>query len=476
MNSRFLATTGFFASLALVAADARADLERRDSTQFECRYEMDALPTAEDADGSGAVDFTSSSSAAWLSLSNGAMTMNMTAGGQYLMSGADRGAAGDAWHNMGATSATGGSGYTIEALLRIDSQESTTYAMNLQAGTSDTSMYNASLNFKTTGIYWNNTQLTENGFDAKVWHTYRIVREGSGEANKFSVYVDGILVKDGLGNGLSATIDRVIIGSPGASQYKGKATVAYLRFTKGAYAPPAAPTGKATAKWSGEFPVQYEMTADDARFDAPNAGGTHWTGSVGADAQVTQRGILSATAEGTTAWWKANDSVWGAGIGPDTAYTVEFKARVNRRWTGTAENRDLVFQFICGNPRDSAVFYVGANGVYWEPATIWALTNLSAADNTGKWHTFRLAYSGACQYDRPYAYTLWRDDVKIGTALPGSVAYNSYASSGFPNLLRFGIVSSTTVGGSFDVDYLRWATDGTWDYKGPPEAFVMTVR
>ena len=135
-----------------------------------------------------------------------------------------------------------------------------------------------------------------------------------------------------------------------------------------------------------------------------------------------------------------------------------------------------MFQFICGNPRDSAVFYVGANGVYWEPATIWALTNLSAADNTGKWHTFRLAYSGACQYDRPYAYTLWRDDVKIGTALPGSVAYNSYASSGFPNLLRFGIVSSTTVGGSFDVDYLRWATDGTWDYKGPPEAFVMTVR
>lgn len=55
-------------------------------------------------------------------------------------------------------------------------------------------------------------------------------------------------------------------------------------------------------------------------------------------------------------------------------------------------------------------------------------------------------------------------------------AYNSYASSGFPNLLRFGIVSSTTVGGSFDVDYLRWATDGTWDYKGPPEAFVMVVR
>lgn len=468
-------TAGTVLAAMLGASSASADLPRRDSTQFECKYEMDALPTAEDADGSGAADFTSSSAAAWLSLSAGAMTMDMTSGGQFLMSSAARGAAGDAWLDLGATSATGGSGYTIETLLKIDSQASgTTYALNLQASTGD-SYLNAFLNFKTTGIYWGGTSLTN--LDTTVWHTYRLVREGSGEPNKFSVYVDGELVRDGLGNGFDYNgLNRVILGSPGASQYKGKATVAYLRFTKGAYAPPAAPTGRAATKWSGEFPVQYEMTADDARFDGPTAGGTDWTGSVGAGAQVAQHGILSATAEGTTAWWKANDSVWGAGIGPDTAYTVEFKARVNRRWTGTAENRDLVFQFICGNPRDSAVFYVGANGVYWEPASVWELTNLSAADNTGKWHTFRLAYNGACQYDRPYAYTLWRDDVKIGTALPGSVAYNSYASSGFPNLLRFGIVSSTTVGGSFDVDYLRWATDGTWDYKGPPEAFVMVVR
>ena len=64
----------------------------------------------------------------------------------------------------------------------------------------------------------------------------------------------------------------------------------------------------------------------------------------------------------------------------------------------------------------------------------------------------------------------------IGSYLVDSTSYNQYASAGFPNLLRWGVTSSTTVGGSFDVDYVRWTTDGAWDYKGPPEAFVMTVR
>ncbi len=460
------------ASLALTAA---ADLSVLDSSQFECKFEMNALPTAEDVDNSGAVDFTSSTDATWLSLSAGTMTMNMTSGGQYLMSAAANGAAGDAWVNMNPTSATGGSGYTIEALLKIDSQVSgTKYALNLQAGTHDTSMYNASLNFKTTGIYWGDTLLTT--IDTTIWHTYRIVREGSGEANKFSVYVDGLLVKDGLGSGLSATINRIIIGSPGAADYKGKAQVAYLRMTKGAYAPPAAPSGRAAKKWSGEFLVQYEMTANDPRFIGPSAGGTEWSGSVGAGASVSQSGILSSTAEGTTAWWKANDSIWSASVGPDTAYTVEFKAKVNRRWTGTEGNRDLVFQFICGNPRDSAVFYVGGNGVYWEPDGIGTITNLAVVANTGDWHTFRLTYSGASQNGIPYAYTIWRDDVVIGTGLKGSVAYNSYASSGFPNLLRFGIVSNSTMGGSYDLDYIRWTTDGVWDYADPPGAFTIIFR
>jgi len=459
----------------LSAISAASGITALDSSQFDYKYEMDEKPTEQDLDNSGAYDFTGDTSSSWLSLSNGAMTMNMTSGGQYLMSAATSGTAGDAWLNLNPTSATGGSGYTIEALIRIDSQVSgVTYALNLQAGTSDTSMYNASLNFKTTGIYWNNTLLTEPGFDATTWHTYRIVREGGGEATLFSVYVDGVLVKDGLGSGLSADIKRIIIGSPGATNYKGKATVAYLRFTKGAYAPPSAPTGKAAKKWSGEFPVQYEMTANDTRFAASGAG-TDWTGTIASGASASLTGHLSATAQGAGAFWRANDSVWSDNVGPDTAYTVEFRLKVNSRWSGTQNGRDLAFQFWAGNPRDAAIVYVGASHVYWEPKGIGTITNLSDTIRTGEWHTYRLEYSGASQSSQPYAYTLWLDDAVIATAPAPSVQYFTEASGG-NNFLRFGVVSSSTMGGSFDVDYVRWTTDGAWDWKGPPEAFVMTIR
>ena len=464
----------FVCIAAAAIANASADIPRLDSTQFEYKYEMNALPTAEDVDNSGANDFTGSGS--WTTLSTGAMVMDMTAGGKYLISDKTSGTAGDAWLRMGATSATGGSGYTIETLLKIDSQSSgIKYVMNLQASTGDTSLYNASLNFKTNGIYWGDTLLTN--FDATAWHTYRVVREGSGEANKFSVYTDGALVKDGLGSGLSATINRIILGSPGAANYKGKATVAYLRFTKGAYAPPAAPIGKAAKKWSGEFPVKYEMDASDLRFVGKPAGGTDWSGSADSNSPITQdNGVLSATlAQGKLAWWKVNDSVWSANIGADTAYTIEFRIKIRDKWN-TSSVGDRVVQFICGNPRDSAVFYIGENSVTWEPYGAATYTTINSADNTDAWHTFRLTYSGASQSERPYTYALWRDGVVIGTDLKSSTVYNQYASAGFPNLLRWGVTSQTVAGGSFDVDYIRWTTDGEWDYRGPPEAFFMVVR
>jgi len=453
--------------VAVVTGVAVADLPRLDSSQFEYKYEMNALPTAEDIDNSGANDFTGSGD--WTTIESGALKMDMTAGAKYLVSDKAVGTAGDAWIKMGATSATGGTGYTIETILKIDSSVSgATYVMNLQASTDDSSIYNASLNFKTNGIYWGNTLLTN--LDATVWHAYRIVREGSGEANKFSVYVDGILVKDGLGSGLSANINRVIIGSPGASDYKGKATVAYLRFCKGAYAPP-----KATKKWSGDFLVKYEMDAGDTRFVGATAGGTDWWGKIGTGAVVSQDGILSVTAEHADAWWRGSNAVWSASIGVDTAYTVEFKLKVNRRWSGTQSNRDLAFQLWAGNPRDEAVFYIGANNVYWEPNGIGSIRCLSSAINIGEWHTYRLTYSGASQSGQPYVYTLWLDDSIIGTALKGTTQYNS-TLSGDINFIRFGIPSSTTVGGSFDLDYLRWTTDGAWDYRDQPKGLIISFR
>jgi len=59
------------AAVAAVAAfTGLADLERKDSSQFDYKYEMVALPTAEDLDGSDANDFAGFGS--WLTLGTGA--------------------------------------------------------------------------------------------------------------------------------------------------------------------------------------------------------------------------------------------------------------------------------------------------------------------------------------------------------------------------------------------------------------------
>ena len=456
------------ASLALTAA---ADLPRLDSTQFEYKYEMNALPTAEDIDGTGANDFTGSST--WSTLESGALKMVMT-GGQYFVSDKDNGTAGDAWHVMAPSSGLNGTGYTIEALVKIEAQKAK-YAFNIQATTADTSGF-AMLNLTTNALYWGSNLITNN-FDTTSWHTYRIVREGSGESNRYSVYVDGYPLMINNAAGYSATdVNRIIFGSPGGD-YKGTAYMAYLRMSKGAYAPPASakPTGKAAKKWSGEFPVQYEMNAGDTRFIGNTEGGTDWAGSVDSSAPITQdNGVLSVVlAQGQLAWWKANDSIWSANVGADTAYTLEFKIKITGRWNLSSVG-DRVVQFICGNPRDAAVFYVGKSSVTWEPYGAGTYTVINSSDNTDAWHTFRLTYNGAPRSERPCVYTLWRDGEVIGTNLKGSAIYNN--STGFPNLLRWGVVSSTTAGGSFDIDYIRWTTDGAWDYADPPGAFTIIFR
>ena len=122
--------------------------------------------------------------------------------------------------------------------------------------------------------------------------------------------------------------------------------------------------------------------------------------------------------------------------------------------------------------RAAAVFYIGPNNVTWEPNGAATYTTIPTGDNTDAMHTFRLTYDGTTRH----GYTLWRDGVVIGSYLVDSTSYNQYASAGFPNLLRWGVTSSSTVGGSFDVDYIRWTTDGEWDYRDAPGAFFMVVR
>ena len=60
-------------------------------------------------------------------------------------------------------------------------------------------------------------------------------------------------------------------------------------------------------------------------------------------------------------------------------------------------------------------------------------------------------------------------DIAIPTIPPETKATTT-------NLLRFGVTSTSTHGGSFEVDYVRWTTDGAWQYRDAPKGLVLYVR
>ena len=446
---------------AIAAQNACADLPRLDSSQFDYKYDMIVLPSAQNLDNDGAFDFTLSDKLKFslgTGVNYGSMVIDASDGGKFLMSGDDAGSAGGAWRNSGISKSTG---YTVEARLKITAVSGTAGAVVLNAAVGDDKV-NAWLKFWDGSIWWGESQICS--VDATAYHTYRIVREAG--SNVHSVYLDGVLVGSNLGNGISADINRLLLGSPG-SAYKGKAQVMFVRFHKGGYAPPV-PGDKKARKWSGEFPLLYEMNAGDTRFVGTGSG-TDWTGTVDANATITQNGILSAAIpQGKMVYWRANDSVWSARIGANTQYTVEFKVQVRSKWNLDSVG-DRVFQIWCGNPRAAAIFYVGTNSVTWEPNGAGTYTQITTGDNTDAMHTFRVTYDGATRH----GYTLWRDGVVIGEYLVDSTSYLSGSAN---NFLRFGVVSTSSAGGSFDVDYIRWTTDGAWDYRDAPVGTVIFVK
>ena len=452
--------------VAMITGVAVADLPRLDSSRFDYKYDMIVMPSAQNLDDDGAVDFILSDSSKFslgTGVNYGSVQIDTSDGGKYLLSGADAGSAGGAWRNSGVSAAAG---YTVETRLKVTSTTGAQAGVIvLNASVDDTT--NAWLKFWGGSIWWGETQI--HNVDTTVYHTYRIVREAGSKLH--SVYVDGALVAFNLGNGFSysAPLKRLLIGSPGGT-YKGKAQMMYVRFHKGGYAPPI-PGDKKDRKWSGDFPFLYEMNAGDTRFNGPNASGTDWSGSVDAAATVMQDGKLSVSLpQGKMAYWRANNSVWSDRIGADTAYTVEFKVQIRDRWNLSTVG-DRVIQIWCGNPRAAAIFYIGMSSVTWEANGAGTYATMATGDNTDAMHTFRVTYDGATRH----GFTLWRDDVVIGECLVDSTAYNS-AIGNNPNFLRFGVTSTSVLGGSFDVDYVRWTADGVWAYRNQPKGMVISVK
>ena len=454
---------------ASLAFSAAADLPRLDSSQFDYKYEMLKSPTAEDINGGGAVDFTGSNT--WLTVGSGAnigtISIDASSNGKYLISNQPVGTAGDGWRSLAASSADG---YTIEARVKVTECTGANGAICLEAGPSDSKVY-ARLNFYTDKIVWNGTTLTN--LDATAWHTYRIARAGGTAVH--SVFVDGVLVAENLGTGFTynnSTLYRCLLGSPGTG-WTGKAQVAYLRFHKGAYAP-LDPDDKTRCKASTDFPHQYEMTVNDARFAASGnakTSGTEWTASVGADPTVTLNGILSMNPNGRkTAYWATKDDIWKNIVTPVTPYTVDFRARIN---SCNIDDIDRTLNFMTGTTGPVSSLYVGTNSVSWQVDSSMAHNIvLDTSDNTDALHTFRVAYDGATRH----GFTVWRDGVKIGEDLVDNTAFYAYQGGSALAIVRFGVVSTSTHGGAFDIDYIRWDTTGAYDWKDPPQAFVISIR
>ena len=435
---------------------AFADLPRRDSAQFDYKYDMVESPAVQDVDGGGKGDFTGMGT--YLTLGTGAdagtLKINASDGSKYLVSNLAVGTAGDGWRSMAASSTTG---FTVEARVKVTACTGKNGAICIEAGPSDSKVY-ARLNLFGNKIGWNGTDLKE--MNTSEWHTYRITREGGKAVH--SVYVDGELVAENLGTGFTyntSILYRMLLGSPGGD-WKGKAEVAWLRFHKGAYAPVDEKAFiKQNRLQSDKFDVKYEMDASDSRL-SPTAGtASDWKTTVdnrGGGVSMAD-GILSVTTGGYPAYWDTTDTAWKNLVGANTPYTVEFKIKV-----GSADTNDRAINLTTGSAGVVGNLFVGANSVQWSPDMTKnkeTFVTLDTSDNTDKFHTFRIAYDGATRH----GFTVWRDGEVIGEYLVDCTNFYNFSGNAL-GIVRFGKAGGFN-DGSFNVNYVRWKIGGVY----PPD-------
>ena len=437
---------------AATSQGAAKDLPRLDSSKFDFCYEFVNSPTEEDLDGNGVADMTMNGSG-WLTCSSqysvgyGIFKCNSS---NYIGSNQGAGSAGGVWRNYGVTST---SGFTIETRVQVRSAGGYG-AIALTASASD-SLKNAFVNFTTNAITWGSSaSIVLTNLDMKAsYHTCRIARAGG--TTTYSVWVDDNLVAENLDDGLpyGSVLNRILIGSVGGSWW-GEAVVSYLRFTKGGYAPL---NEKDMRRDSAEFEHKYEMDAEDTRF-SPTATASDWSLGSGEDGTATlSDGILHIDQPKGKMRYYQTVGTMDPSISAKSPFTFEIAARMNSAWDGSGGR---VLNLLLGTPRSSCSFFIGTNTVQASDKVV-----LHTGDNSDKMHIFRVAYKG----EWPNIYTLYRDGEKIADIGP----FNPTATY---NFARFGITSTSTLGGAYDVDYIRWTTDGAFIPPKPKKGFVISFK
>ena len=428
-----------FAATAVIGA--AGDLPQLDSSAFSHKYEMEMPLTSEDVDGDGFADFMTNNCPR-VSSSYGVCDY-VFGKNWYCKSESDSGA-GSVWRKFAPTVAEG---YTIELRMKLNYQSAdATYAMALSA--SDGSGCDMCLCFKKNALTWYDSATITNMLTTDVYHTYRIAKIPN--ESRFVLWCDGVLVKDNLGDAFSNSgLNRLLLGAIGGA-YGCGTYCSYLRFTKGAYAPDR------TGKDSSEFAHKYEMDSSDTRF-SPTGNASDWTlGSGESGTAALADGVLSIDQPKSKMRYYATVGSMDSSISASSPFTLETKVRIDSAWDGTGGR---VLNLYCGTPRFTANFFIGTSSVSWSSS----YTVIHTGDNTDRMHVFRVTYEG----ERQDGFTLWRDGEKIGENLTGVAAYDH---------ARFGVASSSSHGGAFEMDYIRWTTDGAFAPYVPPKGTIITIR
>ena len=428
-----------------MALGAVSDLPVLDSSKFEFKYEMDVLPTEQDLDGDGYKDFIGGG--AWLTLQgNGTARFDMHDNANYIKSDTAVGHDGCVWQRYAPRSDTG---YTVEVRMRvIELPQGKTMAAALTSSESNCDLV---LTFANGSLIWGTDSSAKiaNFATTNAFHTYRVARLPS--ENHYVLWCDGTLVTNSLNDALSNTgLNRLLLGAIGGN-FRSLAEVDYLRFTKGAYAP------KQTMMDSAEFAHKYEMNSLDEGL-SPVESTAAWTINDRAEGTATmENGILSADMPNTKMRYWRTAGPMDEFVTTYSSFTFESRVRIKESWHagGPALN------FLVGVSGASCLFNIGENSVQWRKGE--AMETIHSGDDyTDKMHVFRVTQCAG-------VFTLWCDGVKIGENLAVFDRGSTY------NYARFGVVSQAN-GGSYEIDYIRWTTDGAFIPFVPPKGTTIMFK
>ena len=193
--------------------------QRRHSSGFEYRYEMDVMPTTLDLDGNGTADLATGGIAA--TVHDGVL---VSPGDGYLRSTPG----GGIWHEKIDFT----QGWTIEVCLRIAAQTQGDWAWELFAGAPGIPSA-ATLCIAEDGQGWNSGSNLGAGDNTDDFHVFRLAQAPG--TSLFSVWRDGELIGENLDPGYSVG-DSLWFGD-GSGGFTGFAEIDYFRLTPGFFAP-----------------------------------------------------------------------------------------------------------------------------------------------------------------------------------------------------------------------------------------------